>query len=266
MSAAAALTQLLELTGLTDRQLGAQLLDAAGGDVGAAATMFFDMDGDGGGSGGGGAPPPRPAAAAARLTDEQLAAQLAVLDSDGEDDARIVGDGGGGGRGGARGPPRGAGRGRDDDERGAVRAADEARTERMISHPAGALRLGAVGVAGQALGSFRVPHVPSAFMDAAGGAATRGGGGGGGPVAGAAGAAAAARSYGDGTAGFGGAAAPKRGGGVGGGGGGKPSLANLLGAPVDLIFPGPYETAREFAKQSQRWLLVNIQKDAEFDR
>lgn len=47
--------------------------------------------------------------------------------------------------------------------------------------------------------------------------------------------------------------------GGGGGGGGARGLAVLLKPPVEMIFPGDWDTLREVGTRAGRWLLVNIQ-------
>jgi len=45
---------------------------------------------------------------------------------------------------------------------------------------------------------------------------------------------------------------------------GMPSVPLIFAAPRSLLFQGSFDNAREAAKQSQRWLLVNIQAQTEF--
>lgn len=220
-------------------------MQSTGGDLDMAVSSYFDMMS--GNTGAAPAPAPAPARsveakpapsgprstpassatqrATAQISDEEyarrLAAEMHQLDDD--DDVVMMT-----GPSGASRPGVGSGKGWG--AAGDVRAADDQRVDRLIDGNSAGIPLGALGVAGQMLGTFRMPQVHRAFLE---GPASAGGKGGG-------------------RKGVGAAASGK--------------LASLLSAPSELVFPGPYEAAREFGKAHKRWLLVNIQKDEEFDR
>ncbi|GMI39068.1 hypothetical protein TeGR_g8754, partial [Tetraparma gracilis] len=42
------------------------------------------------------------------------------------------------------------------------------------------------------------------------------------------------------------------------------NLSDMFAAPKELMFHGPFQAARQAGKDSKRWLLVNIQSDADF--
>ncbi|CAB1116759.1 unnamed protein product [Ectocarpus sp. CCAP 1310/34] len=42
-------------------------------------------------------------------------------------------------------------------------------------------------------------------------------------------------------------------------------LASIFSPPTDIMFMGDFQAARQAAKQQKKWLLVNIQTEAEFD-
>jgi len=42
------------------------------------------------------------------------------------------------------------------------------------------------------------------------------------------------------------------------------TLSDMFAPPKHLCFQGPFQAARTAAKESKRWLLVNIQSEADF--
>jgi len=42
------------------------------------------------------------------------------------------------------------------------------------------------------------------------------------------------------------------------------NLKDMFAPPTDLMYVGPFQAARQAAKESKRWLMINIQRDSDF--
>ena len=256
------ITQFLAFTGSSDTDTARSYLEMSGGSVETAVGLWLEHNGGGGGGGGGGAMGGDGAAAAAAAA-------------------------GGGSFHGAD----------------AVRAPDRTRTEALIGpsggHGAMAAAMAAGGMFAPGTMSGAEAAMMSAFaaasdddhddddhMEYVGGGEGSGSGSRSGSVSAAAfdareavneaaAAAAAAGSSGggggnDGNTNAGGdSTSTSNGGGTVGAaaaGGRATSLADMFAPPANLIYAGPggFQGARQAARDSRRWLLVNIQSDSDF--